>query len=284
MNKRILVTGATGNVGIETIRHLLSSAENEEIIAGVRNTEKAKALFTNTPNLHYRYFDFDNSESWNNAFKDIDILFLLRPPQMAKIELFNSLLDNALHNNIRKVVFLSVQDADKMNYIPHARIEKLIRAKNMQYVFLRPSYFMQNLNTTLAEDIKNGKIVLPAGNAKFNWVDVANIGEVASKILLDFDTYSNQALEITGSKNLSFPEAVAIINSVTGMNLKYESKSPVGFFFYKQRQGLSTSMILVMIMLHFFPRFGKPPHISDTYNKITGKNPTTLSEYISENF
>jgi len=285
MNQRILITGSTGNVGIETIHYLLSSAVNNgEIMAGVRDIEKSKTLFSNYPNLYYRYFDFENADSWQPAFTEIDMLFLLRPPQIANLQLFDSLLDTALRNGIRKIVFLSVQDADRMSYIPHAKIEKLIQAKGMPYVFLRPSYFMQNLTTTLAADIKNRKIVLPAANAPFNWVDVANIGEVAASVLLDFETYTHQALEITGSENLSFPEVVSLINAITHMGLSYESPSLLRFFLYKKRQGVTTPMILVMIMLHFLPRFRKPPHISDTYHRITGKNPTLLSEYIGKTF
>jgi len=39
-------------------------------------------------------------------------------------------------------------------------------------------------------------------------------------------------------------------------------------------------MIIVMIMLHFLPRFQKEPVISDNYEKITGKKPTSLGEFI----
>ena len=48
----------------------------------------------------------------------------------------------------------------------------------------------------------------------------------------------------------------------------------------KRREGLPGGMILVMIMLHFFARFQKPPDISVFYEKITGKKPTTLKDFI----
>ncbi|MCD8030889.1 MAG: hypothetical protein LUF85_08760 [Bacteroides sp.] len=136
----------------------------------------------------------------------------------------------------------------------------------------------------MAAGIKNRKIVLPAANTPFNWVNVANIGEVAASLLLDFETYTYQALEITGGENLSFPEVVSVINAITHMGLSYKGPSLLRFFLYKKRQGVTTPMIFVMIMLHFLPRFRKPSHISDTYRRITGKNPTLLSEYIAKTF
>ncbi len=35
-----------------------------------------------------------------------------------------------------------------------------------------------------------------------------------------------------------------------------------------------------MILLHLLPRFQKEPIISDFYEKLTGKKPTTLKEFI----
>jgi len=37
---------------------------------------------------------------------------------------------------------------------------------------------------------------------------------------------------------------------------------------------------MVMIMLHFLPRFQSEPTISGFYEQLTGKKPTTLKEFI----
>ncbi|MEZ5024288.1 MAG: hypothetical protein R2728_13685 [Chitinophagales bacterium] len=52
-------------------------------------------------------------------FKDIDLLFLLRPPHISKVdEYFQPLFRSAKNNGIDKVVFLSVQGAEKSKMIP----------------------------------------------------------------------------------------------------------------------------------------------------------------------
>jgi hypothetical protein len=52
--------------------------------------------------------------------KNIDVLFLLRPPHISEVETyFNPLLQSAKENNIKKIVFLSVQGAEKSKIIPH---------------------------------------------------------------------------------------------------------------------------------------------------------------------
>lgn len=278
----ILITGATGNVGEGVIRFLFAQHTTHTIIAGVRDAQRSEAKFAAYPDLQLRRFDFESADTFAGSFEEVDTLFLLRPPQIADVErVFRPMLDAAKTCGVKNVVLLSVQGADKMSFIPHAKIEKLIVERGFGYVFLRPSYFMQNLTTTLAKDIAQGTILLPAGRAKFNWIDVGNIGEAAAVVLNDFDRYAGRAIELTGSENLSFGEAVEVINGITKGNLKYKSPNLISFYRYKKRQGVERAMILVMMMLHFLPRLQKPPRIGGGYTELTGKKPTTLAEFVT---
>jgi len=195
--KRILITGATGNIGREVIRFLYDHHTSSEIIAGVRNIDKATIELKDYPQLGYVQFDFEDPATFDNSLKNIDCIFLLRPPHISDVDrYFNPMIKKIREKKIHQVVFISVQGAEKSKIIPHNQIEKLITDSQLDFIFLRPSYFMQNLTTTLLKDIQGkGKIFLPAGKAKFNWIDIENIGEVAAKLLNDFDNYKNRVME-----------------------------------------------------------------------------------------
>lgn len=133
----------------------------------------------------------------------------------------------------------------------------------------------------MLDDIKNGnKIFLPAGKAKFNWIDVKNIAEVAAIILNDFDHYQDQIFEITGYENKDFQEVAQELSQVLGREIEFENLNPLNFYLAKKKQGTERGLILVMIMLHFLPRFQKDPNISKIYEELTGKEPNTLMEFI----
>ncbi len=280
--KRILITGATGNIGYEVIRFLYKLETRNKIIAGVRSMDRAKTELSIFKDLAFVPFDLENPETFKTALKDVDTIFLLRPPQISDVNRYFLPLINAIQEaKIKEAIFLSVQGAEKSRIIPHNKIEKLILRSGVDYVFLRPGYFMQNLITTLYPDIKNKrKIILPAGKAKFNWVDVKNIGGMAAIILERFELYKNQIFEITGSENLNFSEVVHKINEITGEGLVFESPNPYAFYRSKRIEGMNKGLVLVMIMLHFLPRFQKEPWISPDYEKLTGNKPTTLDEFI----
>src|SRR6056297_3171587 len=135
MNK-ILITGATGNVGTEAIRYLQMRNTSDQVVVGARNTEKAKHTFKEFEGLEYVHFDFEDERTFNSALTGIDKVFLLRPPHISDISrYFTPLIDSIKTQNINGVVFLSVQGAEKSKVIPHNKIEKLIQNAGTDYIF-----------------------------------------------------------------------------------------------------------------------------------------------------
>ncbi len=278
----ILITGATGNIGFEVIRFLSKIDSSNRIIAGVRNIEKARNVFKDFSNLDYTHFDFEDFDTFDNALKGIDKIFLLRPPHISDIDkYFKPLISKIKEKNIKQIVFLSVQGAEKSKVIPHNKIERLINENGLDFIFLRPSYFMQNLTTTLIGDIQTKReIILPSGKAKFNWIDIENIGEAGAILLDRFGDYKNQAIEITGLENENFEKVTELINNSINNPIKYRNVNPFRFYRIKKRERMVKGMIVVMILLHFLPRFQKEPKISDFYERLTGKKPTDLKTFI----
>lgn len=281
---RILVTGATGNVGMEVIRFLSGANGKLQVLAGVRDISGAKVKLHGYKTLEYIHFDFEDPATFQPSFENVQSVFLLRPPHISDVNLYFKPLISAMKQaGVRKIVFLSVQGAEKSKVIPHNKIEKLIVESGISYIFLRPSYFMQNLTTTLLKDIQDKRrIYLPAANAKFNWIDIENIGEVAAILLDRFDEFSNRAIELTGYENKNFGDVAELISAISAKKIEYQSPNPFRFFSTKKKEGMKTGMIAVMIMLHFLPRFQEAPRISNFYEKLTGKQPISLKAFLEK--
>jgi uncharacterized protein YbjT (DUF2867 family) len=280
--KRILVTGATGNVGHEVVRSLCDLGLGSSVTVGARSIEKARSLFADRPELSYRHFDFDNQRLFSSAFDEIDVLFLLRPPHISKVdEYFRPLLKAAWDGGIRKIVFLSVQGAEKSKVIPHNQIEGLIRSFGFEYIMVRPSYFMQNLTTTLLPEIRqNRTITLPSGQAKFNWIDVKDIGKACAILIHTFEQHRHAELELTGTENRSFKEVTELLSKTLGQPVRFRNINPISFYLSKRKAGMESGFAVVMTILHFLPRFQKEPDISDNYKMLTGQEPTTLKTFV----
>ncbi len=282
--KKVLITGATGNVGIEVLSALKKLDHQLEIYAGVRDTEFGNEKLSNF-NIKTIKFDFINIETFLPALKDLDVLFLLRPPQISDVEkYFVPLIEIAKLTSVKHIVFLSVQGVENSKIIPHHKIEKLIVDSKIPYTFLRPAYFMQNYITTLRNDlVNNHRIYLPAGQAKFTVIDAEDIGSVTAKVLIEPQNHINKSYELTNNETLTFTEMAEKISKGIGKNIKFISPGIMQFFLTKRKEKMPTMLILVMIMLHYFPRFQKTPKSTQWVKIITGQEPKTFDDFVLRN-
>ena len=270
---KILITGATGNVGGEILNRLDCRAD---IYAGVRNIERAK-------NLHLQNHKLCVIDFEKKIYPqiDFDAVFLIRPPQLAKPDLFRKYLTTLKPTT--KVVFLSVRGADTKSYLPHAKIEKIINTLGLKHTFIRPSYFMENLTTTLWNELaKNNRIYLPSSDLVFNWIAVTDVAEVAIEALKR--DLTKDSLEITGSSNLNFDRVVSAINNICTTNIKYASPSLIQFVIYNLKNRKKISYILVMILLHYLPRFDKNNNRTSTdFQNVSDRQPVSIEKFIRDN-
>jgi uncharacterized protein YbjT (DUF2867 family) len=283
---KIFITGATGNVGAATLQYLFNNGIRHDVVAGVRQVDPARSFLKQFEGLEIRSFDFEKSETFASALRGAHCVFLMRPPHISKVDrIMKPFLVAARTHGVKRMIFLSVQGADRNLVIPHSKIERRIRELNFEYIFLRPGYFMQNLTTTLYDDIRRKhRIVLPAGNARFNWVDVLNIGEVAALLTLRFEEYKNQAIEITGPHNHDFGYVAQELSGILRQPVVYQNISLRNFYRLKMREGVPRGKVLVMMMLHFLPRLQKDAQLTDDFQRITGHRPTTMKEFLEREF
>ncbi len=281
---KVLITGATGNVGTEVIKSLQNINHQLDLYAGVRSlTTDINKL--DTYNIKLSLFDFTDITTYGNALDGCSILFLLRPPQISEVEkYFEPIIETCKDKGVKHIVFLSVQGVEKSKIIPHHKIEKLIVDSKIPYTFLRPAYFMQNFTTTLHKDLVNKKrIYLPAGNSKFTLIDVRDIGSVSAIVLTNVSQHINKSYELTCKEKLNFSEMAKILSDILQTDIHYKSPNLVSFFLTKRKEKMPTMLILVMIMLHYFPRFQKDPEITDWVKNITNIQPTSFEKFIRDN-
>ena len=279
--RNIVITGATGNVGKALIKQLGQKTGDFKVWAALKSEAAAQDFLQQYP-VERIAFDFDVPESAESALKDCDTLFLLRPPHISDVKkYFRPLIAAALVQQVKHIVFLSVQGAESSSLIPHHKIEKLIVESGIPYTFLRPAYFMQNFSTTLRQDlVAHARVFLPAGKAQFTLIDVEDVAAVAAEVLAAPAPHAFQAYALTNNEQLSFGEMTAVLSEVLGKEIRYISPNLIRFYYKKIAEGIPSAFVLVMIMLHSLPRFQSVPPLSDWIEKLTGKPPRSFRDFV----
>lgn len=279
---KILVTGATGNVGKYVTEYLIKQAR--DVKAAGMHEEKARAQFGE--GAEYCRFDFEKPETFENALQDVDRVFIMRPPQMGNPEDFRPFIETMKkQNTIKLVVFLSLIGIEKNPAPPHHKIEKMLRNSGIPWCFVRPSFFMQNLSGVHAFEIKHfNRIVIPAGRALTSFVDAKDIGEISAKILAEPDIHINKAYDLTGPEALSYEEAAKIMSRELKKEIVYTGVSiHTAFTYWTKIRGLEKNYAMVMCMLYLMTRMGTARTVSDDFEKVMGKKPRSFGNFVREN-
>jgi putative NADH-flavin reductase len=113
MAPHITVVPASTRVGTETIRRLLASSEKPLVRGIYRNTSKAPAEYTNTPNFEAVKGDVESGDGLDFTGSDA-VLYVPPPTYEKKMDLADwarqtaTNVKNALHRaNVKRLVILS---------------------------------------------------------------------------------------------------------------------------------------------------------------------------------
>lgn len=271
---RILVTGATGNVGRPTVAAL------------ARRGHVVRAAATRAPEglsgaAEPVALDLADPSTWGAALDGADGLFLLRPPAISDIAAtLAPFTDEAVRRGVRHIVFLSVVGAGQVRFIPHRKVEDHLRTLPVPWTFLRAGFFLQNLETAYRTDLaRDDRLYVPAGRGLVAWVDAADLGEAAA-IAFDRPDARGAAWTLTGPEARTFAEVAAIASDVLGRPIRYVPASLVGYARHLRRAGLPWAQIGVQTALHTAIRLGREGVVDPTLAELLGRRPTALADYL----
>ena len=268
----ILVTGASGNVGGAVVRALEAAG------ADVRRAQRPGG--PGGPGSVD--FDFTDPSTWAQAFAGIEAMLLVRPPAVGNVkrDLLPAVVA-ARDAGVRHVVFLSVQGAEKIKVVPHASVEKWLCASGMDWTFVRPSFFHQNLTTTHVSDVRDrNEIVVPAGRGATAFVDADDVGAVAAAALLDPAAHRNTAWTITGPEALTYDGVAQILTAELDRPIRYVRPGVLRYSLHaRQNLGLGWGMVAVTSAIYTTARLGLAAGLSDDVRTVLGRDPIAFAQF-----
>lgn len=279
LNPPILVIGALGNVGTEVVKQLQGAGQ--KVRAADRDEKKLRERFGGS--VEAVHFDFLDPETYAKTFEGVEKMFLMRPPQIANVKRdMVPALDVAKQAGVKYVVFLSIIGVENARFVPHYKVETSLKERGFQSTFLRCSFFMQNLNTTHRQEIKEyNEIFVPVGNAKTSFIDVRDIGAVAARCLIE-DGHAGKNYDLTGAEALDYYQAAAILSNTLGREIRYSHPNPLTFFLETIKRGSSFSYAFVVTSLYLSTRFGMATPVTHEVERLIGRKPLSFEQYTQD--
>jgi len=279
---RILITGASGQVGAAVLRHLPDPLRRRAL-AAARNPAKIPQ------GIESVFFDYSRPESMRAALVDVETIFMVTAYTVDMLDQSKRLIDEARINGVKHIVHLGAPGADDTtvaHYGWHQFVERYIEWSGLAYTHLRPEIFMQNLfGYEGVPVVTDGVIRYYVGAARQSWVDIEDIAAVAVAVLLEPARHERRTYRL-GYDVKTYPEIAEIFSAVLGKPFVYEALPPETFLERAISLGGDTSY-MTCVYRSFAELTAGTARGADllfnNFRELTGQKPRSMRDFVSSN-
>ena len=246
----ILVTGANGNLGSQTIDFLLEQKPDANVAGLVRSEEKGAEL--KEKGVELRIGDYIDYASMRKAVEDVDVVLLISSSTIeGRVEQHKNVIKAAKESGVKQLLYTSIVQADK-GLSPlssdHAETEELIKESGIPYTIHRHTFYTEFLPLFLGEALDTGQWTFPSGGEKINLAYRTEMAEALAKVLEDPGKHKNEIYEITSSKAYTLDELAEMLTKACGKEITYTDVSISEFKSTLEEIGLPDEQIAMSVM------------------------------------
>lgn len=280
---RILVTGATGNIGKQVVKQLLD--KNVTIRIAMRNTQGIEDL--QAKGVEVYQMDQADLESVNKALEGVQAVFSVSPLVPGMVEMGKSFVDAVKKSGVKRLVRASGLGADSPQAITlgkwHREVEIAVENSGLDYTIIRPNSFMQNYINFSAFTIKSqGAFYLPHGEGKISLIDTSDVAAVAVAALTE-EGHAGKAYDITGPEAVSNQEIAQYLSKALGKEIQYvdipEEAAKKGML----EAGVPEQLADMLLELYALNKAGYTAEVSPVVEQVTGSRGVTFEHFAQAN-
>src|SRR5665647_539362 len=227
--RTILVAGATGQQGSASARHLLEDGWRVRAVTRDASKPGAQALFRMGAEVIEA--NMEDQASLDRAMQGVYGVYSVQNFWLpgvgfdGEVRQGKNMADAARAAGVQHFVYSSVGGAERNSGIPHFEskwiVEGHIRGLGLPATILRPVFFMDNLNYSRQEILKEGTIkggMRP--DEKLQMVAVDDVGAFVAMAFSRPQDFIGRAIELAGDE-LTYPEMADVLSRVMSRPIRY---------------------------------------------------------------
>jgi uncharacterized protein YbjT (DUF2867 family) len=256
-----LILGGTGKTGRRVAARL--EAQGHPIRIGSR---------AGTPP-----FDWDDPSTWDAAVAGVKAAYVTYYPDLAfpgVADRIGAFAATAVAHGVRRLVLLSGRGEEGVE-----PAEREVQRSGADWTVLRAAWFAQNFSEHfLAEPVREGVVMLPAGDVAEPFIDADDIADVAVAALTG-DGQMGIVHELTGPRLLTFHDATAEISRATGREVRYVQVTANEYAAAAAAAGVPDEEIEPLTELFAHVLDGHNAFVTDGVERALGRPARDFTEY-----
>ena len=246
---KILVTGATGQLGRAVVNELLQKLSASDIAVLVRTPEKAVDL--KAKGVTIIKGDYTDYASLAAAFRDVDKLYFVSSSDvMDRFGQHENVVKAAVEAGVGHIIVTSVQRKSEDGTSPvafiadaHWKTDDLVSQSGLTYTILKHGLYTDALPMFMGDKVmETGTIFLPAANGKTAFASRNDLA-IAGAIILTTRGHENKVYEFGGPVSYSFHDVADMLSELSGKSIQYISPSAEVYAEQLKSYGVADEMI-----------------------------------------
>jgi len=219
--EKIIVSGASGNLGGLTIEALLARGVPANRLILVSRTPENLAAYA-ALGASVRFGDFTQPESLPAAYAGGARMLLISvggTETESASELLGRAIDAAKAAGVKHIAYTSYIGLTRGDMVgraaDHQETENILKASGVAWTMLRNSIYMDGLIRQAARMVADGRAVIPPNESPIGYIARADCAAAAAAVLAT-PGHESTAYDITGPALLGVRETAATASAVTG--------------------------------------------------------------------
>ncbi len=285
---RILVTGASGNIGRMTLKHLLKRVPATDIVGLARDPEKAADLAAE--GIEIRKGDYFDFEGLVRAFEGIDKVMLVSTHAFTdRNTQHENVINAAKQAGVKHIVYMPIiHDADSGVKLPQVTdedifVEEKLKVSGLTYTLVRHPPFLENIQGYVGGNPLETGVLTPAGAGKAGYACREELAEAHSVVLTEAG-HENKSYSLFGDPAVSFSDIAQILSDISGKPVPFKTVSDQEYIANLVASGLPEAAAeFVLSWVHGVNAGeweGKPGDLEI----LLGRKPTTPAEFLRASY
>lgn len=272
----LAVTGATGRVGRRVAERLAARGTPTRLV--VRDPSRAPTL----PVAEVVAAGYEDTDAAAAALTGTKTLFMVSATESPdRVAVHRGMIDAAVAAGVLHVVYLSwiaaSADATFTLGLDHWETEQHVRARGLDFTFLRDNLYADFLPALVGED---GVIRGPAGDGRVAPVAIDDVADVAAAVLLDPAVHAGATYRLTGPAALTFTEIADVLTRLTGRATTYHAETVEEAYASRASYGAPRWQLDAWVSTYTATARGEFSAVTDDVRLLTGHEPRTVEQVL----
>lgn len=280
----IIVTGASGQLGKETVERLLERVPAERIGVSVRAPEKVPEFAAR--GVRVRRGDFEDPASLAHAFEGASRVLIVSTATTGAVAMrhHRTAIDAAREAGAGRIIYTSHMGSNPASpfapMVDHAATETALRDSGVPFTSLRNGFYAASGAMLLDNALRTGELAVPE-DGPVSWTAHADLAEAAALALTGDGDLDGLTPALTGSEAIDMTGMAEIAAELTGRTIRRSVVSDEEYRAGLVAHGLPEPAADLLLGIFAASRKGEFAEVDPTLARLIGRPPVSFREFLA---